>query len=525
MSVLTKFKVSHRLALGFGLVSAMLSVVCAVGVFNAQRAKGLIESELLASQTLQTEALAMLSAVLQQDISVRNIGLLTDPNAMQGQANEARKANKAVGAIIERVGQQQLNERDRAMLAEIRQLNDKSVPVTDEAIGFAVSYQPEDAVNVINGQLDGLSQKRRALVMQFADHQRARTEAVSQSLVKGARNAAMLMLGVGLTGLVLAVAAAMLVGRSITQPLRDANHAARRVAEGDLTVDLKADSRDEIGELVGAMGAMADSLRRMIATMRQSAENIHMASAEIASGNQDLSIRTEQQASSLQSTVSTVTGITETVRHNALSARQASELAVKAATVAEEGGNRVNEVVRTMDAISDSSRKISDIVGVIDGIAFQTNILALNAAVEAARAGEQGRGFAVVASEVRSLAQRSANAAREIKTLISSNVEKVETGSRLVTDAGSTMSDIVSSSQRVAQIVSEITQATTEQAQGLELVHMAIGGIDQATQQNAALVEQAAAAAESLKDQTRSLNDAVAIFKTDANSRVEAALF
>ena len=525
MSVLTKFKVSHRLGLGFGLVSAMLSVVCAVGVFNAQRAKGLIETELLASQALQTEALAMLGAVLQQDISVRNIGLLTDPNAMQGQANEARKANKEVGVIIERLSQQKLSDNDRTLISEIRQLNDKSVPVTDEAIGFAVSFQPEDAVNVINGSLDKLSQKRRELVMQFADRQRTRTEAVSQSLVKGAHNAALLMLGVGLAGLVLAVAAALLVARSITQPLRDANHAARRVAEGDLTVDLKARSGDEIGELVGAMGAMADSLRRMIATMRQSAENIHMASAEIASGNQDLSIRTEQQASSLQSTVSTVTGITETVRHNALSARQASELAVKAATVAEEGGNRVNEVVRTMDAISDSSRKISDIVGVIDGIAFQTNILALNAAVEAARAGEQGRGFAVVASEVRSLAQRSANAAREIKTLISSNVEKVETGSRLVTGAGHTMSDIVSSSQRVAQIVSEITQVTTEQAQGLELVNMAIGGIDQATQQNAALVEQAAAAAESLKDQTRSLNDAVAIFKTDPNNRLEAALF
>jgi methyl-accepting chemotaxis protein len=289
------------------------------------------------------------------------------------------------------------------------------------------------------------------------------------------------------------------VTNSIVKPLREASQAANSVAMGDLTVALRARSQDEIGELVGAMSRMADSLRSMISTMRDSAENIHMASNEIATGNQDLSQRTEEQASSLQSTVSTVTQITHTVRSNAESAM---------------GGDRVSEVVRTMDAISDSSRKISDIVGVIDGIAFQTNILALNAAVEAARAGEQGRGFAVVASEVRSLAQRSANAAKEIKTLISTNVEKVETGSRLVGDAGETMSDIVDASKRVAAIVSEITHATSEQAQGLELVHAAIGQIDQATQQNAALVEEAAAAAESLKDQTRSLNEAVGIFKT-----------
>jgi methyl-accepting chemotaxis protein len=286
------------------------------------------------------------------------------------------------------------------------------------------------------------------------------------------------------------------------------------VALGDLTVELKPRTQDEIGELVSAMGRMADSLRNMISTMRQSAENIHVTSTEIATGNQDLSSRTEQQAASLQSTVSTVTQITETVRSNADSARQASSLAIQAASVAAMGGDRVGEVVKTMGDISDSSRKIADIVGVIDGIAFQTNILALNAAVEAARAGEQGRGFAVVAGEVRTLAQRSANAAREIKGLISSNVDKVEVGTRLVGDAGETMADIVTSSQRVAQIVSEITHATDEQARGLELVHGSIGHIDQVTQQNAALVEQAAAAAESLKEQTRSLHDAVGIFKT-----------
>ena len=514
MPSLNNLKVAHRLGLGFGLVSLVLALVCAVGVYNSHRAKVLIEAELLSVQELQTHALKMFSAVLQQDISVRNIGLLTDPDDMQRHANEARKANKEVGGIIEELAKHGLTEGDRKMLDQIRDLNLKSVPVTEEAIGMAISFQAEDAVKIINGQLDGLSQKRRDLVVEFANHQRERAEAAGFSLVKGAQRASLMMLAVGAVGLVFAVFASVLVSRSIARPLSAASKAAQRVAEGDLTVELKARSTDEIGELVTSVGGMADSLRRMIATMRDSAENIHMASTEIAVGNQDLSIRTEQQASSLQSTVSTVTEITETVRHNAASARQASELAMKAASVAEQGGSRVNEVVRTMDAISDSSRKIADIVGVIDGIAFQTNILALNAAVEAARAGEQGRGFAVVAGEVRTLAQRSANAAKEIKSLISSNVEKVETGTRLVGDAGDTMSNIVSSSQQVAQLVAEITHATSEQAQGLELVHSAIGNIDQATQQNAALVEQAAAAAESLKDQTRSLNEAVAIFKT-----------
>jgi methyl-accepting chemotaxis protein len=507
-------KVGHRLGLGFGLMALILSLVCGLGVYNGYKARALIQQELISVQELQADAMTMYSAVLQQDISVRDIGLLTDPNEMQGKANEARKANQSVSAMIDRLNQLKLDDAEHAMVAQIKDLNDKSVPVTNEAIGFAVSYQAEDAVKIINGQLDKLSQQRRALATKFAEHQRQRAETAAKLLMDGAARAGVITMVVGGLGLGLAVAAALLVTRSIVKPLHEASTAANRVAQGDLTVELKARSNDEIGELVGAMSRMADSLRSMISTMRDSAENIHMASTEIASGNQDLSQRTEEQASSLQSTVSTVTQITQTVRSNAASARQASDLAIQAASVAAMGGDRVSEVVRTMDAISDSSRKISDIVGVIDGIAFQTNILALNAAVEAARAGEQGRGFAVVASEVRSLAQRSANAAKEIKTLINTNVEKVETGSRLVGDAGETMSDIVDASKRVAAIVSEITHATSEQAQGLELVHTAIGQIDQATQQNAALVEQAAAAAESLKDQTRSLNEAVGIFKT-----------
>ncbi len=514
MNVMTGMRVSHRLGLGFGLVSLILLVVCALGVFNGQRAGRVIDAELLAAQKMEADAMTMYSAVLEQDISVRNIGLLTDPNEMQSQANRARQANKAVGAIIERLAAQPMREADRQALARIRELNDKSVPVTEEAIGMAVAFQPEDAVKVITGQLDNLSQQRREQVVRFADLQRQRAEVAGAGLKAGAERAALASLVVGLVGLVIAVGAAVLVSRSIARPLGKAAQLAHAVAQGDLTVELKAQAQDEIGELVTAMGLMADSLRSMITTMRQSAETIHVTSSEIATGNQDLSSRTEQQAASLQATVSTVTQITETVRSNADAARQASSLAIQAASVAAMGGDRVGEVIRTMGDISESSRKISDIVGVIDGIAFQTNILALNAAVEAARAGEQGRGFAVVAGEVRTLAQRSANAAKEIKGLIAANVEKVEAGTHLVGDAGETMSDIVASSKRVAEIVAEITHATDEQARGLETVQSAIGHIDQVTQQNAALVEEATAAAESLREQTHTLNGAVGVFKT-----------
>jgi methyl-accepting chemotaxis protein len=258
---------------------------------------------------------------------------------------------------------------------------------------------------------------------------------------------------------------------------------------------------------------MNDSLGRMVAQVRSSTDNIATASAEIASGNNDLAHRTEQTSSNLQATASSMDGLTLTVQHSADNARQASTLAANASTVAQRGGVVVTQVVATMQEIDASSKKIADIIGVIDGIAFQTNILALNAAVEAARAGEQGRGFAVVASEVRSLAQRSAEAAKEIKGLIGTSVDKVESGTRLVTDAGATMEEIVQSVRRVADVIGEITSAAAEQSAGIAGVNRAIGDLDQMTQQNAALVEQSAAAAESLRDQADSMKQAVSVFQ------------
>ncbi|MDE2456139.1 MAG: HAMP domain-containing protein [Burkholderiales bacterium] len=314
----------------------------------------------------------------------------------------------------------------------------------------------------------------------------------------------------------------LLNSASITGPIGHAREVAQAIDQGDLSREIEIAGRDEASDLLASLQAMQQWLRRIVGDVRHSSANIEVASREVASGNADLSTRTEQAASSLQQTAGSMAQLTSTVGQGADSARQASQLAGSAAEVAQRGGQVVAEVVTTMDEISTSSKKIGDIIGVIDGIAFQTNILALNAAVEAARAGEQGRGFAVVASEVRSLAGRSTDAAREIKSLVGRSLVNVESGSRLVADAGSTMSEIVAGVQRVADIIGEVTAAANEQSRGIGQVNGAISQLDHMTQQNAALVEQSAAAAESMQEQAVRLAALVGAFKIGAHARAAA---
>jgi len=319
-------------------------------------------------------------------------------------------------------------------------------------------------------------------------------------------------------GLGLAAWLGFLLIRAITRPLDAAVKLARAVAEGDLTQRIDVQSKDEIGQLMLALKDMTGNLATIVGQVRTGTESVASASNQIATGNLDLSSRTEQQASSLEETASSMEELTSTVKQNAENARQANQLVVSTADIAVKGGQVVGQVVDTMASIKESSRKISDIIGVIDGIAFQTNILALNAAVEAARAGEQGRGFAVVASEVRNLAQRSAGAAKEIKSLIEDSVGKVDNGGKLVDEAGKTMDEIVSSVKRVTDIMSEIAAASQEQSSGIEQVNQAITQMDDVTQQNAALVEEASAAAESLQDQAAKLAEAVSVFRLEGSS-------
>ena len=338
------------------------------------------------------------------------------------------------------------------------------------------------------------------------------TDAAIAHAASATRIALLVMFLVGAASL----AGAVWLSRQIVRPLIDAADIADKVAHGDLSNRIVASSNDEIGDLLRSLGDMQENLIHLVTAVRQGSESVANASSEIAQGNNDLSARTEQQASALEQTASSMEELDSTVSHSADNARQANQLATSASSVAIQGGEVVSQVVETMRGINESSRKISDIISVIDGIAFQTNILALNAAVEAARAGEQGRGFAVVASEVRSLAGRSAEAAKEIKSLINASVERVEHGTALVDRAGTTMTEVVTSIKRVTDIVGEISSASNEQAAGVSQVGEAIGHIDQATQQNAALVEEMAAAASSLKSQADELVQSVSVFKLSA---------
>jgi len=381
----------------------------------------------------------------------------------------------------------------------------------DAAVALAYAGKAEDTVKELQTTTNALLKA-----------QQARLADVRAELAHSATLASTLRLLLVAGTLALFVPLMWLTLRSVCQPLDEAIDIASRIAKGDLSTDWQVQGQDEPARLMRALQTMQAELRSLVGQVRESAESIQVASTEVAIGNQDLSHRTEQAASNLQQTASSMVELTNNVRQSAEAAGQANQLASSASAVASRGGQVVAQVVATMDEINHSSKKIADIIGVIDGIAFQTNILALNAAVEAARAGEQGRGFAVVAGEVRSLAQRSAEAAKEIKSLIGTSVDRVETGARLVQDAGSTMKEIVASVQRVTDIIGEITAASSEQSGGIGQVNQAVKQLDQMTQQNAALVEESAAAAESLKEQAHKLAGIVATFRLDDSAAPRA---
>jgi methyl-accepting chemotaxis protein len=403
------------------------------------------------------------------------------------------------------------------MASEIGAYADNMAPVIKqlESSGFEtattankVSGKAKDSVHAAEATIVEL---QKYIGEEAAAGNAARASATQQTMI-------LFALAIGLATLIV-VPLTLVNMQTICRPLGEAQAIAVAIAKGDLTRDVKVQGRDESAGLMRALSDMQTSLRGLVGRVHDAAESISTASAEIAQGNSDLSGRTEQQASALEETAASMEELSSTVRQNADNAKQANQLAMSASTVAVQGGEVVGQVVDTMKGINESSKKIADIISVIDGIAFQTNILALNAAVEAARAGEQGRGFAVVASEVRSLAGRSADAAKEIKSLITASVERVEQGTALVDRAGTTMTEVVSSIRRVTDIMGEISAASTEQSAGVAQVGEAVSQMDQATQQNAALVEESAAAAESLRGQAQQLVQAVAVFKLADDQR------
>jgi methyl-accepting chemotaxis protein len=445
----------------------------------------------------------------------RVIGSIVAADSVVGEHFKAEiaKTSTAISALQKEIDDATAGSADKELLTKVAAARKKYVDSREEALKLRANGDIAGARALLDSSVlpavrAYLDEQRNFVVLKEREGEALRERlAVERARTLIASGIALFAILAGLT------LAGRSVIRAIVAPLRSTALAAQAIGEGDLTVSIDTTRADEIGELQRAVANMRDALRQVVGQARQSADGIRVASSEVAQGNADLSQRTEQTASSLQQTASSMEQITGTVNQTAEAARTANQLATSASEVAQRGGTAVSGVMTTMDEIQASSRKIADIVGTIDGIAFQTNILALNAAVEAARAGEQGRGFAVVAAEVRSLAQRSAEAAREIKTLIGTSVDRVDTGSRLVKGAGSTMGEIVHSVQRLSDIVGEISAAASEQSSGIGQVNQAVSQLDHMTQQNAALVEESAAAAESLKAQAQDLAEALMRFR------------
>ena len=519
---LRNFRIGTRLGVGFAVIlGGLIMVLVLANSLSASNRNTMVEGLTLASQK-QLLANNMKSALFESGIAMRNIGIQSDVSEMQKEEAKVKLHRKNYEDAKSKLSSLGLSDDEKKILGDIAKLDKDIEQPFKDAVGQALAFNGEGAVKIISSVIDPMSAKSIQNMNRLVELQDAKSKQVFESFsVSGARLSFWLYVILA-AALGLAVFFAWILTRSITQPIQMALNLAETVAGGDLRSQVSVTGSDEITSLMHALKNMNDSLASTVGQVRIGTETITVAAQEIASGNADLSSRTESQASSLEETASSMEELTSTVKQNADNARQANQLVVSATGVAVKGGAVVGQVVNTMGSIKESSRKIVDIIGVIDGIAFQTNILALNAAVEAARAGEQGRGFAVVAAEVRNLAQRSASAAKEIKSLIGDSVDKVDQGSKLVDEAGKTMDEIVTSVQHVADIMSEITAASQEQSSGIEQVNLAITQMDEMTQQNAALVEQAAAAAESMEEQAIALAQAVSVFKlnTGVNSGV-----
>ncbi|MBB4842150.1 methyl-accepting chemotaxis protein [Paucibacter oligotrophus] len=520
-AMLRQFSIRTRMIGAIAMVLSLLLVVGGVGLFGMRAMHDLTQA--FKEQTIQTSH--------QMHNLVQSIGDMRrfekdiliayqSPDSARAYQQRWDQTLQQFGKAAKDLASHQPETKSLAldkMSALVEGYAGKAAPVFKEIIGGHV-----DSVGSANKQLESAKADIQAAQQLVDELSKQLDTNTNTALAKAQQTEDRVMtafIAILLISAVVVIPLTLLNMQSICKPLADAEDLAQAIAAGDLTkTAIEVEGQDEASHLMRSLQNMQHALQTLVGQLRTSADSIRTASVEIATGNQDLSGRTEQTASNLQQAASSMTQLTGTVKQTADSARTANQLANSASGAAAKGGEVVGQVVSTMDEINTSSKKINDIIGVIDGIAFQTNILALNAAVEAARAGEQGRGFAVVASEVRSLAQRSAEAAREIKTLIGASVERVETGSRLVQEAGESMTDIVTSVQRVSDIIGEITAAASEQSDGIAQVNQSVLQLDQMTQQNAALVEESAAAAESLKDQAERLAEAVDKFKINSGS-------
>ncbi|RYF27345.1 MAG: HAMP domain-containing protein [Comamonadaceae bacterium] len=498
-----------------GLMAAMLLLTWGLVVYlsrvDAQTARIVQSNEDRISLALRWKGMTELSV---ERVVVS--ALATDQALSDRMLTQVKAGIEAISGMQKRVAEAAVTAQDKAQLERVGAERTAVLALVAQAQQARGAGDFAGAQRVVDDKLLPAVAKYVAAQEGFVELQQRQREQAKADGLQDRATAHWIGVGAALLVLVMGMLLAALTVRSITRPLGRAVGLTDAIAAGDLTVDVHDDRKDELGHLLRSLSAMASRLRGVVSEVRSGVESVSSASTQIATGNQDLSARTEQTAANLEETAASMEELTATVTQSADTARQANQLASTAAQAAERGGEVVGQVVHSMQQITDSSRKINDIIGVIDSIAFQTNILALNAAVEAARAGEQGRGFAVVASEVRSLAQRSAEAAKEIKQLISTSVQNVEAGSAQVANAGQSMEEIVGSVRRVSDLIGEITASSTEQRDGIAQVNQAVANLDQMTQQNAALVEESSAAATAMRDQAQRLSQVVSVFNVGA---------
>ncbi|MFJ9448893.1 methyl-accepting chemotaxis protein [Herbaspirillum sp. NPDC101397] len=515
---LMQLKIGHRLSLCFGVILVLMAAVTALAGLSAQHAQEQLAAALSHTNGKSEIAALMRQSLFRQGQAARNVGTLTDLSAMQKEMARIgieRKRYRVNQDALLKLG---VTAEERAIISDMAAYDSRSEPFMRQAEEFAAGFNAGQATKLLNAEVAPLQSQWLESIDKLVKLEQGQIQRDLDDFAQSGRRTTLATIAICAVAMLLAVLVAWRLNRSITRPLNEAVSLASRVAAGDLTAHIATGGRDETGQLLNALGSMNRSLLQTVSEVRNGTQSIFRVSQRNAVGNTDLAARTDAQAGSLQQTAGAMAELADIVGRNAGQIGEANRLAQSAADVASRGGEIVSSVVGTMTSIKDSSRKVVDIISVIDGIAFQTNILALNAAVEAARAGELGRGFAVVATEVRQLAMRSAAAAKEIKLLIGDSVERIDAGSRQVDDAGRTMRDIVDSVEHVVGIMDEIAAASDAQHRGIADLNQSIAGIDAVTRTNATLVAEAAIATADMQEQARKLWDAVSAFRVGSDA-------